>query len=105
MKNNHTGFEIAFRRATINMYRYYRDNIKIRLNTLKQLYYSMNKSKHFNSKSYENNMLQRQIHLLKSDLATIKEMITAEQESLREYIKLKNDFYIAIRKNRAKKIK
>jgi hypothetical protein len=48
-------------------------------------------------------MLQRQINLIKTDLDTIKEMIVETQNSLKEYIKLKDDFYVAIRKNRVKK--
>ena len=105
MKNNHTGCEIAFRRATINVYRYYKNDLKIRLGALKQLYYSMNRSKKFNEKSYENIMLQRQIHLLESDLATIKDLITTEKQNLHDYITAKENFYTVIRANREKKNK
>lgn len=103
MQNENTGCEIALRRATIMLYRHYRDLLKAQLQALNQLYYSMNKSKRFNPDSYENIMLQRQINIIKTDLDTIKEMIIETQKSLQEYIRLKNDFYIAIRKNRAKK--
>ena len=103
MQNENTGCEIALRRATIMLYRHHRDLLKAQLQALNQLYYSMNKSKRFNPDSYENIMLQRQINIIKTDLDTIKEMIIETQKSLQEYIRLKNDFYIAIRKNRAKK--
>lgn len=105
MQNENTGCEIALRRATIMMYKHHRDILKSQLQALKQLYYSMNKSKRFNPNSYENIMLQRQINIIKTDLDTIKEMIVETQESLREYLKLKNDFYVAIRANRAKRDK
>lgn len=103
MQNENTGCEIAMRRATIMLYKHHRDMLKSQLQALNQLYYSMNKSKRFNPNSYENIMLQRQINLIKTDLDTIKEMIVETQNSLKEYIKLKDDFYVAIRKNRAKK--
>lgn len=103
MMNANTGYEIATRRASIQAYRYHRDMLKSQLEALNQLYYSMNKSKRFNPKSYENIMLQRQINLIKTDLDTIKEMLVETQNNLKEYIKLKDDFYVAIRKNRAKK--
>lgn len=100
MMNEKTGCEIAYRRAKIESFRHYRDSLKLQLNALNQLYYSMNRSKHFNPKSYENKMLQRQIQMIKSDLATAKEMIAGEQQALKEYIDNKEEFYQAIRRNR-----
>ena len=78
MKGQKTGCEIAFRRARINALRGYRDELKIQLKVLNQLYYSMNISYRFNEKSYENKMLQRQIRQINFDLATAKEMIATE---------------------------
>ena len=102
MKGQKTGCEIAFRRARINALRGYRDELKIRLSALNQLYYSMNKSTKFNEKSYENRMLQRQIRMINFDLATTKEMIATEQENLRTYIKEKDEFYNKTRMRRKK---
>ena len=102
MKGQKTGCEIAFRRARINALRGYRDELKIQLKALNQLYYSMNKSKKFNKKSYENKMLQRQIRMINFDLATTKEMIATEQENLRTYIKEKDEFYKKTRMRRKK---
>ena len=102
MKGQKTGCEIAFRRARINALRGYRDELKIRLSTLNQLYYSMNISYCFNEKSYENKMLQRQIRQINFDLATAKEMIATEQENLRAYIKEKDEFYNKTRLRRKK---
>ena len=102
MKGQKTGCEIAFGRARINALRGYRDELKIRLSTLNQLYHSMNISYRFNEKSYENKMLQRQIRQINFDLATAKEMIATEQENLRTYIKEKDEFY---NKTRARRIK
>lgn len=97
-----TGCEIALRRAKINALRGYRDELKIAAKTLNQLYYSMNQSTRFNKKSYENRMIQRQIRQINFDLATTKEMIVSEQESLRAYIKSKDVFYTQTRKRRQK---
>ena len=102
MKGQKTGCEIAFRRARINALRGYRDELKIQLKALNQLYYSMNRSTKFNEKSYENVMLQRQIRMIDFDLTTTKEMIATEYENLKTYIKEKNEFYT---KTRARRIK
>ena len=62
MMSEKVGCEIAYARATINSLIHARDNvIKPSLKALKQLYYSMKNSKHYNSKSYENKMLWSQI--------------------------------------------
>ena len=101
MMSEKTGCEIALSRANIDYYRSLRDNeIKPALAALKQLYYSMNKSKSFNPNSYENKMLQRQINLKTLDLATVQEMIVAEQEKLTAFLKKKEDFYQLIRSKR-----
>ena len=102
MKGQKTGCEIAFRRARINALRGYRDELKIQLKALNQLYYSMNRSTKFNEKSYENRMLQRQIRMINFDLTTTKEMIATEQENLRAYIKEKDEFYNKTRMRRKK---
>ena len=102
MKGEKTGCEIAFRRARISALRGYRDELKIRLSALNQLYYSMNKSNKFNEKSYENKMLQRQIRMINFDLATTKEMIVGEEQRLMEYLSEKEKFYNKIRSNRKK---
>lgn len=78
MCSEKTGCEIALRRAKINALKDYRNEVKVRLSALNQLYYSMNRSKYFNKKSYENKMLQRQIRLTNFDLDTVKEMIVSE---------------------------
>ncbi len=101
MKGQKTGCEIAFRRARINALRGYRDELKIKLAALNQLYHSMDMSHCFNPKSYENKMLQRQIRMTKFDLDTTKEMIATEKQNLNAYIKEKDDFY---RKTRARRI-
>lgn len=102
MESEKTGCEIAFRRAKIEALKGYRDELKIKLKTLQQLYYSMNMSNKFNENSYENKMLQRQIRILKFDLDTTKEIIVNEKQNLKEYIKEKNNFYNTIRSKRNK---
>lgn len=100
MKSEKTGCEIAFLRARIKYYQYYKECLKERLSALNQLYYSMNRSKYFNPKSYENKMLQRQILFIKDDLTTIKSIIVEEQEKLKSYISEKEKFYKKLRKIR-----
>ena len=102
MLSEKTGCEIAFHRAKINLLREYRNEIKIKLNALNQLYYSMNMSKNFNEKSYEYKMLKRQINMYTFDLETIKEDIENEQQKLRKYLADKDKFYNHIRANRQK---
>ena len=58
MKRDNTGGEIANCRAEIMVLKgYVKNELNPRLRALKQLYYSMNRSKYFNEKSYENKML------------------------------------------------
>ena len=102
MCSEKTGCEIALRRAKINALKDYRNEVKVRLSALNQLYYSMNRSKYFNKKSYENKMLQRQIRLTNFDLDTVKEMIVSEQQSLKSYIDEKEKFYNKTRLRRKK---
>lgn len=102
MMSRRTGEEIAYRRAKIENLKFIKSNLKLQLKALNQLYYSMNQSKNFNIKSYENKMLQRQIRAKDFDLTTIKEMLITEQQNLRTFLKEKNEFYNKIRSNRQK---
>ena len=102
MMSEKTGYEIAYRRARIKACRYTKNQLKERLAALNQLYYSMNRSKKFNEKSYENRMLQRQLRLIKDDLATVKDMIATEEQNLRNFIENKDKFYKKVRANRNK---
>ncbi len=100
MMSERTGQEIAFRRAEIQALRGFRDEIKLELKSLKQLYYSINRSKYYNAKSYEARMLNRQIKTKESDLQTVKEYIKQKDKELRDYIAAKDEFYKKIRHNR-----
>lgn len=101
MKSEKTGCTIALYRAEIEYYMHIRDNVlQPQLSALQQLYYSMNRSKNFDPKSYENIMLQRQIRQKQFDLETIKELLTTKRETLRTYISEKDKIYKKIRANR-----
>lgn len=102
MLSRRTGEEIAYRRARIESLRAMRENIKVEIATLKQLYYSMKQSSKFNEKSYENKMLQRRIRMTEFDLTTIKEMLATERENLKTLIQEKEKFYQQIRRHRNK---
>lgn len=94
MMSEKTGAEIAYRRATIDYLKYIRDmELKPALKALKQLYYTMKHSTHFNPKSYENSKLQRHIRMYEFDLETINEMIVDGRKNLKEYIDKKDEFY------------
>ena len=101
MASEKVGCEIAYSRAAINSLKYERDNvIKPSLKALKQLYYSMNRSKKFNPKSYEYKMLKRQIECWEFDLDVINDMINTERTWIRDYINTKEALYQNIRANR-----
>ena len=101
MASEKVGCEIAYSRAAIDSLKYERDNvIKPSLKALKQLYYSMNRSKKFNPKSYEYKMLKRQIECWKFDLSVINDMIDTERNWIRDYINTKEALYQNIRANR-----
>lgn len=94
MMNEKAGMEIAYRRATIDYLKYVRDmELKPALKALKQLYYTMKHSTHFNPKSYENSKLQRHIRMYEFDLETINEIIIDERKNLKDYIDKKDEFY------------
>lgn len=94
MMSEKTGMEIAYRRATIDYLKYVRDmELKPALKALKQLYYTMKHSTHFNPKSYENSKLQRHIRMYEFDLETINELIDNERKNLKDYIDKKDEFY------------
>ena len=105
MMNEKTGMEIAYRRAEIKAYKAYKYKIKNKLEALNQLYYSMKHSKKFNPKSYENIMLQRQIHLCNDDLDTANNIISTAQLDLKIYIKAKDELYKQFRELRRSKAK
>lgn len=94
------GSTIAEMRAQIAAAKMYRDDLKIKLSALNQLYYSMKCSKKFNPKSYENIMLHRQIRLIENDLAIAKHQLAVLQLDLYDYINDKDALHQKIRKNR-----
>lgn len=94
------GSTIAEMRAQIAAAKTYRDDLKIKLAALNQLYYSMKHSKQFNPKSYENIMLHRQIKLMQSDLEIAKHQLAVLKLDLYEYINSKDEYHQRIRKMR-----
>ena len=102
-QNKMTGEHIAYERAMIQALQFEKNNIiKPKINALKQLYYSMNKSKKFNPKSYEAKMLYRQIKNQTEDLVVVNDLIQTKQKALRDYINLKDKSYQTLRKMRNK---
>ena len=95
------GSAIAEMRAQIEAAKTYRDDLKIKISALNQLYYSMKHSKQFNPKSYENKMLHRQIKLLENDLSIAKHQLAVLKLDLFEYINDKDQLHKKIKENRS----
>lgn len=103
-KSEKTGLFIAESRARIKMLQHIRNNeLKPELAGLKQLYYSINKSKHYNKKSYEAKMLWRQMKNKERDIKILSEIIYKERMYLNNYIQDKDKFYQDINNIRGKK--
>lgn len=101
MKSQKVGCQIALWRAEIKYYVHLRDNeIKPALHALRHAYASMLESKKFNPKSYESKSLRREIHRKEFDLSVVNTMLTDKKQSLKKYLKEKEDFYQQIRKMR-----
>lgn len=98
MMSKLTGQTIAEYRATLKYLKFVRDcELQPQLQSLKQLYYSMNHSKYFNPKSYEAKMLYRQINHLTEDLKEIKYLIDLTKKALATYINIKERDHTQLR--------
>lgn len=102
MQNEKTGINIAQRRAIIKLFQYRRNELKHKLTALNQLYYSVNKSKKYNSHGYMENMLEHQRQQTQDELNLMKDALKNEQQNLQQYLKDKDEFYKRIRVNRKK---
>lgn len=102
MQNEKTGINIAERRAIIKLFQYRRNELKHKLAALNQLYYSVNKSKKYDSHGYMENMLEHQRQQIQDELNLIKDTLKNEQQNLQQYLKNKDEFYKRIRANRNK---
>lgn len=77
------GETIAQTRAELNYFRYVRDcEILPELRALKQLHYSINRSKNYNEHSYEARAIRRQMYQKEEDLNYIKSLINEGKDSL-----------------------
>ena len=102
MQNEKTGINIAERRAIIKLFQYRRNELKHKLAALNQLYYSVNKSKKYDSHGYMENMLEHQRQQIQDELDLMKNTLKNEQQNLQQYLKNKDEFYKHIRANRNK---
>ncbi len=93
-----TGSTIAEMRARIHALTAYRNDLKIKLEALNQLLYSMNHSKKFNRESYEAKMLFRQIRFVKEDVEMINGYIKDMKKDLKDYIDGKEKVYQILRR-------
>ena len=95
-----TGYTIAEYRAQIAAAKTYRNDLRIKLSALKQLYYSMKHSSHFNPKSYEAKMLFKQMKRTQEDLDIAIHQLAVLKVELYEFIQDKETFYQKLRKAR-----
>lgn len=101
MKAEYTGYTIAEKRAWISFYKgWLRNEIKPQLRALRQLYFSMNRSKSYNDGHYEAYMLRRMIFRLEQQWTDLEGDISRMQLDLRDYIDNKDKLYKAIRAKR-----
>ena len=97
--SEYIGGTLAEIRATQKYLQFIRDNeIKPQLQALKQLYYSMNKSKKYNPKSYEAIMLQRQIRQREDDLEAVKEYLSQNKKIEKNIINTYSEYATYIKK-------
>ena len=93
-----TGFIIAEMRSYIKGLQHYKNNVlHPELRALKQLYYSINRSKNFNENSYEARALKRHIKMKEFDIEVVKDEIANSRRVLKDFINLKDSFYKKVR--------
>lgn len=101
MMNEKTGCEIASMRAEIEYFKKLRDNeLTPALNALKGVLFTLEHSE--KSDEYSKEIIRRQIHRIKNDLAVVRYLKAEKEQALTDYIAAKTDFYNRIRKNREK---
>jgi len=99
-----TGGVIAEFRAQIAVAKTYRDDLKIKLSALRQLYSCIKQSNNFNRNSYETKMLLRQISLTTQDLDIAKHQLAVLKLDLYNYISDKDKIHQYLRKYNAEKL-
>ena len=105
-KSQYVGGTIAEARAQLSALIQWRDcELKPGLKALKQLYYSVNTSKYYDSESYMAKMLQRQIELKEMDISTANEQITEIKKYLKDYVKNTCKVQSSLRRQRLDKNK
>ena len=103
LESEKVGYYIALCRAKIKFLYHIKNNeLKPQLKILKQLYFAMNRSKHYNDKSYEAKMLKKHYYMIKEELDDIHNFIKETKKELRDYLLTKEKFRKQIRDKRNK---
>ena len=92
-----TGCTIALARATIDYLRWYRDQLRTELKTLRHFYSIIEQASDFDAKAKIPRMLRRQIHLKEDELDLVRSEIVTEQKELKQFIDDKDLFYRRMR--------
>lgn len=103
MGNELTGCNYAMARANIKLLQHKKNNIyRPSLKALKHLQACMNFSSHYNPKSYEARMLQRQINYYENMITITEKAIDDLRKELKTNIDQKDELYKKVRKNKKK---
>ena len=98
-----TGESISERRAKIKYLKHELNcNLRPGLAALKQLYFSVDRSKFYNKTDYLAKALTRQIKIKESEIELLKDIIKDKEDSLKNYIDEKEKLYQRLRKMRDK---
>lgn len=100
--SNLVGEHIAYQRAFIKVCKLVKLDLLSRQAAMNELYYAINKSKHFNKKSYEAKMIFRKINQYKTTISQLTDLIKNTQDELKEYIDEKTNQHRLLKKIRAK---
>ena len=92
-----TGCTIALGRATIDYLRWYRDQLRTEIKTLRHFYSIIEQAKDFDGKAKIPRMLRRQIRLKEEELDLVRNEIVIEQKDLKQFIEDKDLFYRRMR--------
>ena len=103
MQSERTGYEIALRKAEILFLKDLKKEKKIKYDALNHLYSTVRLSYNFNPKSFEGKAILRELTNSRYDCIAISEILAERQNSLKEYVNKKDEFYKKIRRARLKR--
>lgn len=102
--NDRTGENIAIMRAEIEYLKFVRDCELIpQLEALKELHYSFNGNKNYSENSLEARRIRKHMYMKEADLVSVRLMLAAKRQELKDYFAAKDKSYQIIRNYRKDK--